>query len=95
MARLVAILFLAIVMTVTLIRMERSGDLPPLPGRPSPSQPEDPLRAEQRRCQRMGEAAAEDADCLRVWAVTRDRFLGRAPESASPAMSATTTDKGR
>ena len=64
-------------------------------GRPSPSQPEDPLRAEQRRCQRMGEAAAEDADCLRVWAVTRDRFLGRAPESASPAMSATTTDKGR
>ncbi len=95
MARLVAILFLAIDMTVTLIRMERSGDLPPLPGRPSPSQPEDPLRAEQRRCQRMGEAAAEDADCLRVWAVTRDRFLGRAPESASPAMSATTTDKGR
>ncbi|WP_449043473.1 putative entry exclusion protein TrbK-alt [Paracoccus versutus] len=93
MARLMAILFLAIVMTVTLIRMERAGDLPPQPGRPGKSQPEDPLRAGQRRCQRMGEAAAEDADCLRIWAETRDRFLGRTREDASPAT--TTTDKGR
>lgn len=92
MARLIAILFLAIVMTVTLIRMERSGDLPPLPGRQSRSQPEDPLREDplregQRRCQRMGEAAAEDAECLRIWAETRDRFLGRTPEASPPAMS--------
>lgn len=86
MARLIAILFLAIVMTVTLIRMERTGDLPPLPGRPSRSQPEDPLREGQRRCQRMGEAAADDAHCLAIWAETRDRFLGRTPE-APPAMS--------
>lgn len=83
MARLVAILFLAIVMTVTLIRMERSGELPPLPGRQSQSQPEDPLRADQRRCQRMGEAAEEDAECLAIWAETRDRFLGRDPAPAS------------
>ncbi|RDD68514.1 putative entry exclusion protein TrbK-alt [Paracoccus versutus] len=95
MARLVAILFLAIVMTVTLIRMERAGNLPPLPGRQSQPQPEDPLREGQRRCQRMGEAAAKDAECLRIWAETRDRFLGRAPEPASPTTTATTTDKGR
>ena len=25
----------------------------------------------------LGEAAASDADCLAVWAETRDRFLGR------------------
>lgn len=87
MDRLVAILFLAIVMTVTLIRMERTGDLPPLPGRLSQSQPEDPLREGQRRCQRMGEAAAEDAECLEIWAETRDRFLGRTPEASPPAMS--------
>lgn len=93
LARLIAILFLAIVMTVTLIRMERSGDLPALPGRQSRSQPEDPLRVGQRRCQQMGEAAAEDADCLAIWAETRDRFLGRTPEPASPGT--TTTDKGR
>ncbi|SFX98214.1 conjugative transfer region protein TrbK [Paracoccus pantotrophus] len=83
MARLIAILFLAIIMIVTLIRMDRSGDLPPLPGRRVQPQAEDPLRESQRRCQRMGEAAAEDADCLRVWAETRDRFLGRTPEPAS------------
>ncbi|AWX94445.1 conjugal transfer protein TrbK [Paracoccus mutanolyticus] len=84
LARLAAILFLAIVMTVTLIRMERSGDLPPLPGRQVQPQVEDPLREGQRRCQRMGEAAAEDAHCLAIWAETRDRFLGRTPEAAPP-----------
>lgn len=87
MTRLIAILFLAIVMTVTLIRMERSGDLPPLPGRQNQPQPEDPLREGQRRCQRMGEAAADDAHCLAIWAETRDRFLGRTREASPPAMS--------
>ncbi|KRW96561.1 putative entry exclusion protein TrbK-alt [Paracoccus sp. MKU1] len=87
MARLIAILFLAIVMTVTLIRMERSGDLPVLPGRQSQPHAEDPLREGQRRCQRMGEAAAEDAECLAIWAETRDRFLGRTVEPVSPASS--------
>ncbi|REF73591.1 putative entry exclusion protein TrbK-alt [Paracoccus versutus] len=84
MARLIAILFLAIVMTVTLIRMERSGDLPPLPGRQVQPQAEDSLREGQRRCQQMGEAAAEDAECLAIWAETRDRFLGRAPAQSTP-----------
>ena len=87
MARLIAILFLAIVMTVTLIRMERAGDLPPLPGRQVQPQSEDPLREGQHRCQRMGEAAAEDAECLAIWAETRDRFLGRDTEPAAPAMT--------
>ncbi|RDD97810.1 conjugal transfer protein TrbK [Paracoccus pantotrophus] len=88
MARLIAILFLAIVMTVTLIQMERSGELPPLPGRQSQSQPEDPLREGHRRCQQMGVAAAEDAECLAIWAATRDRFLGRIPaQSAATASS--------
>jgi len=44
----------------------------------APLMPEaDPLRAAQRRCQELGEAAASDPDCLAVWAETRDRFLGR------------------
>ena len=87
MVRLIAILFLAIIMTVTLIRMERSGDLPPLPGREAREQPEDPLRAEQRRCQRMGEAAADDAECLAIWAETRDRFLGRTSAQSAATSS--------
>ncbi|WP_418025345.1 putative entry exclusion protein TrbK-alt (plasmid) [Paracoccus sp. TD-10] len=88
LARLIAILFLAIVMTVTLIRMERSGDLPPLPGRQVQPQSEDPLREGQRRCQRMGEAAAEDAECLAIWTETRDRFLGRNPAPPRPGPAA-------
>ncbi len=93
MARLIAILFLAIVMTIALIRMDRSGDLPPLPGRQAQPQVEDPLREGQRRCQRMGEAAAEDTECLAIWAETRDRFLGR---TSGPAVSdPSTADKGR
>ncbi len=40
-----------------------------------PAEP-DPLREGQRRCQQMGEAAAGDSECLRIWAETRDRFLG-------------------
>lgn len=88
MAKLIAILFLAIVMTITLIRMQQTGDLPPMPGRQVQPQAEDPLRDGQRRCQQMGETAANDADCLRIWGETRDRFLGRAP-----AQSATTPSR--
>jgi conjugative transfer region protein TrbK len=46
--------------------------------------PPDPLRAAQRRCQLLGEAAARDGECLRIWAETRDRFLGTAPTSPQP-----------
>jgi conjugative transfer region protein TrbK len=54
------------------------------PVRSSEEIPSDPLRAAQRRCQLLGEAAARDAECLRVWAETRDRFLGTAPAPTSP-----------
>ena len=42
------------------------------------------LREEQRRCQQLGQAAASDTDCMRVWAESRDRFLGRPPAPAVP-----------
>lgn len=48
--------------------------------------PSGPLRAAQRRCQLLGEAAARDSECLRVWAETRDRFLGTAPAPTSPQL---------
>jgi conjugative transfer region protein TrbK len=47
----------------------------------------DPLRAGQRRCQQLGQAAANDAGCLRVWAETRDRFLGKTPSTTAPLTS--------
>jgi len=77
LARLGVIVFVVIAITATAIDMTRKEEVPaPRPALVvTPSR--DPLRESQRRCQRMGEAAAGDTDCLRVWAETRDRFLGR------------------
>ena len=78
LARLGAIVFVAIAITATAIEMTRKEDAPASP--PRLLQPErDPLREGQRRCQQLGQKAAEDTECMRVWAETRDRFLGRTP----------------
>lgn len=84
LARIGAIVFVAVAITATVIQMTRK-DEPARPATaPALAPSVDPLRAEQRRCQQMGEAAARDAECLRIWAETRDRFLGRTPSDASP-----------
>ncbi|UZD69347.1 putative entry exclusion protein TrbK-alt [Brucella sp. JSBI001] len=87
LARLGAIVFVAVAITATAVEMTRKEDAPAeTPARLL--QPErDPLREGQRRCQQLGEQAANDAECLRVWAETRDRFLGRTPAPASPSSS--------
>lgn len=85
LARLGAIIFVAIAITATAIEMTRKEDEPASQVlRPVPDATADPLREAQRRCQLLGEAAARDADCLRVWAETRERFLRAAPAPASP-----------
>jgi len=38
----------------------------------------DPLAAELRRCQSLGDAALDDEDCAATWAETRRRFLNPA-----------------
>ncbi len=79
LARIAAVVFAAILLTLTVIGMLQE-ETPPRPtSAPAASVPADPLRERQRRCQQMGEAAAADADCLATWAETRDRFLGRDP----------------
>lgn len=79
LARLGAIIFVAVAITATAIEMTRKEEAPAsVPVRlHEPSR--DTLREEQRRCRQLGQKAAEDAECMRVWAETRDRFLGRAP----------------
>lgn len=77
LARLGAVVFVAIALTVTAIDMARK-DEPSAPRPASPLQPPaDPLRENLRRCQQLGETAASDAGCLAAWAESRDRFLGR------------------
>lgn len=85
LARLGAIVFVAIAVTATAIQMTRKEDVPAEAPAHLVQFDSDPLRQGQRRCQQIGEAAASDAECLRVWAETRDRFLGRTHAPAVPA----------
>ncbi|MGI6247315.1 MAG: putative entry exclusion protein TrbK-alt [Pseudochelatococcus sp.] len=87
LARLGAIIFVAIAITATVIEMTRQDE--PMRGRPAPElqRPADPLRQSLRNCQRLGEAAASDPGCLATWAENRDRFLGRTPAPVSPRPS--------
>jgi len=77
LARLGAVIFVAIAGTAAVVEMSREEKEPePSPIRTFGAE-RDPLRDQQRRCQQMGEASAQDAACLKVWAQTRDQFLGR------------------
>ena len=77
LARLGVVIFVAIAGTEAVLEMSREEKAPePSPIRTVEAE-RDPLRDEQQRCQQLGEAAAQDAACLKVWAQTRDRFLGR------------------
>lgn len=77
LARLGAVIFVAIAGTAAVVEMSREEKTPELSPLRTVDAARDPLRDEQRRCQQLGEAAAQDAACLKVWAQTRDRFLGR------------------
>ncbi|MEM8800899.1 MAG: putative entry exclusion protein TrbK-alt [Pseudomonadota bacterium] len=77
LARIAAIVFVAIAITATVVEMGRDEEGQATRPAAPLMQEADPLFAQQRRCQKLGEAAASDPDCLAVWAETRDRFLGR------------------
>ena len=67
----------ALALTAAALEMTRTDEAPATPPAHIARPAGDPLRGEQRRCQELGQKVAEDAVCLRVWAETRDRFLGR------------------
>lgn len=87
LVRLVAVIFAAAAIAAAAFEMtgkEEGAETSAV--RSSEEIPSDPLRQAQRHCQRLGEAAARDSECLRVWAETRDRFLGTAPAPTSPQL---------
>ena len=86
-ARIAAIVFVAIAITATVIEMTREEAPVPASTAPALQPSTDPLRATLRRCQQLGVAASSDADCLAVWAESRDRFLGRMPAPEAPQRS--------
>lgn len=88
LARLGAVVFVAVAITATATEMIRKRETPAPWTRSTPvvASPTDPLRLGQRRCRQLGQAATSDPECLRVWSQTRDRFLGR---TSVPAASQT------
>jgi len=95
LARIGAIIFVAIAITMTAIEMSR----PPAPAREgaalvaNPSATADPLLIELRRCQSLGQAGASDPDCLRAWAENRRRFLGDGARPAARIADATSAQE--
>ncbi len=96
LALLGAVVFVAVAVTATAIEMVQKEEAPANSAvqRLEPTAP-DQLREGQRRCQRLGEAGARDAECLRVWAESRDRFLGRTPQPAPAAPAQASSPKAR
>lgn len=81
LVQLGAVVFVAVAMTVTIAAMWRKDDAAIPTPRHADEAARDPLRDAQRRCQRLGQQAAGDAACLRVWGEARDRFLRRSQRS--------------
>lgn len=76
LARLGAVVFVAVAVTATAIEMSRNEEPAEswASSRPNAT-PSDPLRDELFRCQALGEAGPRDPACLRAWAENRNRFL--------------------
>ncbi|ASV86828.1 putative conjugal transfer protein TrbK [Ochrobactrum quorumnocens] len=87
LARLGAVVFVAVAITAAVVELTRKEEPKEEFSTRIIEPPHDPLREGQRRCQQLGQQAANDAECLRVWAETRDRFLRPSPAPASPAPS--------
>lgn len=87
LARLAAVVFVAVAITAAVVEMTRKEEASAVSSAPLVEPSRDPLREGQRRCQQLGQQAASDAECLAVWAETRDRFLRSTPAPASPSSS--------
>ena len=93
LARIGAVIFVAIAITMTAIEMNRA----PKPARDEPAAVADtpatvdPLLIELRRCQSLGASGASDPDCLRAWAENRRRFLAPGARPAARIADDTST----
>src|SRR3546814_16780759 len=86
LARLAAIVFVAVAPTATAIEMTREEDVPAAVPSVTPAADTGPLRTALTRCQQLGEAAPRVQFCLRAGADHRPRLLGiDAPAAAPPA----------
>ncbi|ODP39587.1 putative entry exclusion protein TrbK-alt [Sphingomonas turrisvirgatae] len=76
LARIGAVIFIAIAITMTAIEMSRAPETARAePAAVAETSAMDPLLIELRRCQSIGAAGASDPACLRAWGENRRRFL--------------------
>lgn len=95
LARIGAIAFVAIAITMTAIEMRDARKPVPEHVAAVPiANDADPLRGELIRCQTIGQAGASDPDCLRAWAENRRRFLapGARPQRRLPDQAEAAAD---
>ena len=85
LARIIAVIFVAVAVTATAVEMTRKQDKPGAAVLDAPATSQGPLSEGLRRCQVLGEGALRDSGCLRLWTEQRDRFLG----SKAPFVSST------
>lgn len=80
LARLGAVVLVAVAVTATALELTRKEERPPTSsaGRAGGATA-DLRRGELIRCQELGEAGTRDPACLRAWAENRRRFLAPAP----------------
>lgn len=91
LARIGAIVFVAVAITATAIEMNRKDDRPEASaGQNRPVATQDPLAAELLRCSEIGDVGPRDPGCLRAWAENRGRFL-RHPDPSSSLVPASPT----
>ncbi len=82
-ARLGAVAFVAIVLTMTALTL-REGSEAARPDTITVWEPDgDPLPAQLRACNEMGELALSSPDCRAAWAEKRRRFLGVEQDDAA------------
>lgn len=92
LARIGAIVFVTVAIVANAVEINRKDarqDTFATQGRPVAAR--DPLNAELLRCSQIGEAGTRDPGCLKAWAESRRRFLGRGtapsdlPTTVAPA----------
>ena len=89
LARLGAVVFVAVAVTATAIEMTRNEEAPETwPSGRTAEAPADPLREALIRCQALGEEGPRDPECRRAWAENRQHFLapGTRPAERLPDM---------
>ena len=87
-ARALGLIAVALILVLAVIHFRRQEE-PARWSLAAPAAPGEALARELARCQAIGMAATEDADCTASWAENRRRFFGLPSADASPALHAT------